>query len=599
MEDWDLGTWLTVLLTLLALGYILMRAIQNAVFGVPQQRAPKSSTVGRAAGPAKPVNRYETIVLDPDPVTPVYPVYNAQPIAPPVLVFRALYQVACAIVQGIVSLCLSLYRSGNAQTQYASNVQSYPLPYDRRRDAAGRYADEDDRELAPLHGIAHAMPQGLSQTAQEPIVQAIVLGKNPIENVALALAVMPRNCPPIIAQAQRNQIPIFYDANTGQWEVIELGGKDTGYVGVFGLSGGGKGNVIRYMSLHACAVGADRMVYAAFDSKSGVDYAWVDDIPHAEAYWLGDITDEEDRAHNLLLGLDAFERIMHRRDKALRKARVANIHEYNAAVRSGALPGAEVWPIIVCVVDEVADMPDKAKAIVDTLTRMARAAGFVMIIATQYPTTDALSSQAANNLKNRLIFQTANSRVSHVYLAKTKEEGWLYEPTAINRVGVAIWRRIGESERLGLVPNVNDHQARLIAEAVRAGTLWQGGALAITLLQQAENSAKIADRIRAGADQQLAQPGATHPAKEDQQLDSDQEWRLVVQRYPKLITDEAVQRAVQEAKRRIANRESELGIKALARYLYQNDSSDYFYAAQAINKRVNYLLSSGAVVSSA
>lgn len=609
MAEWGWDTWLTVGLAALSIGYIIYRKIE--MIGLERRSKslyPARSGAGQAAyagaspaGSASPKS-YETVVLEAEPQPTPHPA---------IVVIGSLVWLVIQLVRGAIWIVTLPFQGARAQP----GVQSLPLDsaegYERSRDEHGRYANEDWRG-EPVQAGAWSNGAGAAAfVAPEPAQDVLALPvklnpKDPQGNTVAALAVLPTRCPPIPAQPSRYDIPIFFDAAAGKWEIARLAHKDTGYFGIFGLTGGGKGNTIRYLSLSACTIGAEEVVYVAFDSKSGVDYAWTEDVPHAEAYWLGDPEDEEDQAHNLLTGLEVFERIMHRRDKAMRKARVANIYEYNAAVRAGKLPGAEAWPFIVCVVDEVADFPAKAHDIVDSLTRMARAAGFIMVIATQYPTTDALSSQASNNLKNRLVFQTANSRVSYVYLGKTREEGWLYEPTAINRVGVGIWRRIGTDERIGLVPDVNDYQAGLLAKAQEAGRSWTRGSLAKALLAQAERSAKAADQARGAAPEELLAnelglaggsigTGAEEPAQEAQPGDPDQAWRVASLKYDKLITDDKVQAALRVFAEREATGARPVGVKELARLLYAQDTSDYFYAAQAIHRRVSYLLSSGMV----
>lgn len=420
---------------------------------------------------------------------------------------------------------------------------------ERRRDDHGRYAEEErQRYLAERLRLPAFMP-----TAQ------LQLSSDPVANVVAALEVMPEYAPAPPVKLDRLSIPVFYNYHTGDWELYHVGKQGEGFLGIFGATGGGKGNLLRYLALNVAAAGPGKALLVVFDSKAGVDYWFTDKIP-AECYYSTKPGDKVDAKRDLTAGLDFYAGVMHDRYKTFRATEVENVWEYNAAVRAGLVAGTEL-PYIVCICDEVGDYPKAAAGTVDTLIRMSRAAGFVMIVATQYPTTDALSSQASNNLTNRMVFRTTSKRQSYIYLNKTADEGWLYEPSAINRSGVVIWRRSGEEERLGLVPYMaKDYGRALIEEAQEAAA------------QAIANRAERAQEAREDTEAAQTTGAAEEPAQE-------LTWDEALARYPKLLTADKVR----EAGRLLAS--EELGVKALARKLYGGDSGDRFYAAKALKAR--------------
>ncbi|MCL2379330.1 MAG: DNA translocase FtsK [Coriobacteriia bacterium] len=118
---------------------------------------------------------------------------------------------------------------------------------------------------------------------------------------------------------------------------------------------------------------------------------------------------------------------MDRRLKVLEKARVRNIGEYNQQLIDGKLDeGAEEMPYLVIVIDELADlMMVAAKEVESSIVRiaqLARAAGIHLIVATQRPDANVVTSLIKANITNRVAFRTATAIDSRVVLDQSGAE---------------------------------------------------------------------------------------------------------------------------------------------------------------------------------
>jgi DNA segregation ATPase FtsK/SpoIIIE-like protein len=128
---------------------------------------------------------------------------------------------------------------------------------------------------------------------------------------------------------------------------------------------------------------------------------------------------------------------MERRYAKFSKAGVKNIESYNAKAN-------EKLPFIVLVVDELADLlmvaPDEVEDSIQRLAQLARAAGIHMILATQRPTKQVLSTTIKANLPVRIAFSVASTADSMTILDAPGAEELLgrgdmfYQPSDMPRV---------------------------------------------------------------------------------------------------------------------------------------------------------------------
>lgn len=108
------------------------------------------------------------------------------------------------------------------------------------------------------------------------------------------------------------------------------------------------------------------------------------------------------------------------RMKEFNKAGVRKIEKYNA------LPDVEPMPYIFMIIDEFAELHDKAgddaEKTIKSLFQLGRAAGLRAIVATQRPTVDNISGSIKALCTDRLCFKVADALNSRVILDKEGAE---------------------------------------------------------------------------------------------------------------------------------------------------------------------------------
>jgi S-DNA-T family DNA segregation ATPase FtsK/SpoIIIE len=123
-------------------------------------------------------------------------------------------------------------------------------------------------------------------------------------------------------------------------------------------------------------------------------------------------------------------REMDGRFRKFAKLGARNIADYNRRVTAKAagvqVPGAELLPYIVVIIDELADLmmlaPDETERTVCRVAQMARATGIHLVIATQRPSVDVVTGLIKANFPARISFAVASSVDSRVILDTTGAE---------------------------------------------------------------------------------------------------------------------------------------------------------------------------------
>lgn len=310
---------------------------------------------------------------------------------------------------------------------------SIPVPtIDATQTAPGNY----DATIALPDVVAGlALPGAAQMTMAQPDAMAIT---------RQAVSNLPSRVSWLVNSAKIDAIPLISDGVN--WVGFNLHGAED--MVICGAKGKGKGNAIQAVTLAALALGPESVEVWYLDAKQGLDYSFAVDLRHAKLY--ADIPGADG---SLSDGFAAALAEMKRRNDAMfKKAR--NYQEY--AARTGIR-----WPIIVLVVDEAAELDAAQKGQLATMARMSRAAGFILLTCTQYPTAEVLSSQVQANAVCRLCLQMPSAKYTPVALNLAPGQKSLYEPAEINAPGIAVYRRNGD-ERLGRVPEVRDDARAIV-----------------------------------------------------------------------------------------------------------------------------------------
>ena len=132
------------------------------------------------------------------------------------------------------------------------------------------------------------------------------------------------------------------------------------------------------------------------------------------------ITDIEDA----ILALNSLCELMDERFDLLKRANVKNINEYNEKIASNLLDrtgGYEYMPYVIVIIDEIADLKMIADEDIETpitkLAQLARAVGIHLIIATQRPNYNIITTNVRVNFPACIAFRVATQPDSRVIIS--------------------------------------------------------------------------------------------------------------------------------------------------------------------------------------
>ena len=135
-----------------------------------------------------------------------------------------------------------------------------------------------------------------------------------------------------------------------------------------------------------------------------------DGIPHL----LRPVVTNPNDAAGVLLGLVAH---MERRYKMMSKIGAKNLDQYNQKARTLDMPEL---PFIIIIIDELADLmitsPKEVESAIMRLAQMARATGMHLVLATQRPSVDILTSLIKVNVPARIAFAVSSGHDSRTIL---------------------------------------------------------------------------------------------------------------------------------------------------------------------------------------
>lgn len=336
--------------------------------------------------------------------------------------------------------------------------------------------DSDPEVLPDLFGYTIALPDrtrhGIrkladgTRKAKQRIIESTATAvvdadpAAPMKQKPVHTSPMKQHALPGVMNAEINgegDIPVLFDGE--QWYYLSLVGEQ--HWGVFGASGGGKGNLLQLIALEALMRGPDACQVWVLDCKSGLDYGFARHVRHGRLY-----SEAENDDGSLTEGYTAATQEMRRREGILKAVDARNVGEYT---------GNEPMPTLLLICDEVAELDNEQRRMLSTLARMGRAAGIVLCVATQYPTVEALPSQVQSNLINRVVFRLASAQYTPVALRLAPGETPRYEPAHIKEPGIAVLRGASvERDVQGRVPFL-DNTTRDRAVAVLKARWPRGG----------------------------------------------------------------------------------------------------------------------------
>ena len=179
---------------------------------------------------------------------------------------------------------------------------------------------------------------------------------------------------------------------------------------IAGTTGSGKSVGINAMILSLLYRNdPDQLKLMLIDPKM-LEFAAYEDVPHL-------ITPVITEPVKAIAALANMVGEMERRYKLMAEARTKNIENYNEKVKK---TGAEPFPYIVVIIDELADlMMNGGKEVELSIARLAqksRACGIHLVVATQRPSVDVVTGLIKANLPSRLSYRVGSRIDSKVIL---------------------------------------------------------------------------------------------------------------------------------------------------------------------------------------
>lgn len=135
-------------------------------------------------------------------------------------------------------------------------------------------------------------------------------------------------------------------------------------------------------------------------------------IPHMLAPVIHNVND-------VIRALDWLVNEMKNRFQKFEEQNVINIGGFNKKIKNGEIAG-ESLPIIVCIIDELADLmminPRRIEMLLVRLAQLGKSAGIHLIVATNHPTPDVLSELMISNFPSRIAFKLTSPKESRLIL---------------------------------------------------------------------------------------------------------------------------------------------------------------------------------------
>lgn len=188
---------------------------------------------------------------------------------------------------------------------------------------------------------------------------------------------------------------------------------------IAGTTGSGKSVGINAMILSLLYRNSpDQLRLMMIDPKM-LEFSIYNDIPHL-------LTPVITKAKQAIVALNNMVGEMERRYRLMSETRTKNIENYNEKAKRA---GGEVFPYIVVIIDELADlMMTSGKDVefsIGRLAQMARASGIHLIVATQRPSVDVVTGLIKANLPSRISYRVGQRIDSKIILDQQGAESLL------------------------------------------------------------------------------------------------------------------------------------------------------------------------------
>lgn len=135
-------------------------------------------------------------------------------------------------------------------------------------------------------------------------------------------------------------------------------------------------------------------------------------MPHMLAPVIHNVND-------VIRALDWLVNEMKNRFQEFEEQNVINIGGFNKKIKNGEIAG-ESLPIIVCIIDELADLmminPRKIEILLVRLAQLGKRAGIHLIVATNRPTPDVLSELMISSFPSKIAFKVVSQEMSRLIL---------------------------------------------------------------------------------------------------------------------------------------------------------------------------------------
>lgn len=207
-------------------------------------------------------------------------------------------------------------------------------------------------------------------------------------------------------------------------------------------------------------------------------------LPHLSRPIVTEVTDAADALKDVVDEMD-------RRYSAMNTAGVKEIGAWNDR-------DDVKWPRLVVVIDELADLmmtaPKAVEPLIVRIGQLGRAAGIHLVLATQYPKADVITTKISQNVPSRIAFTVANHTASRVILGRPGAE-------RLTGAGDALWSPVGamHPERIQAPWVTEEEVARAVAWWVRAAEGARIQESAFAKLAADRERVRLAELERVGA----------------------------------------------------------------------------------------------------